>query len=223
MEARFGMMLEIWLRAAMYEDLATVTAASTEEERAAALEVFKKWIYMCNEDDGIFSTLSSGGLGYKLSMTESSYVEAFTELSRLLAYGSEAEKEASGYEIVGSGVGSYGYCYTEYGIHVIMLSGYALPEDYATETYRIGTTDYYSIAADTVTDYTSYKPAKEGETNTPAKGTILYDIVESLEKEKKDAKIGEFKKKFYQEAMKNDVEITYFDKVYKDLIKQYQD
>ena len=208
---------------AIYADLDVMTAESTVEARVANLDAFKRWIYMCNEDDGIFSTLSSGGLGYKLSMTDSSYVEAFTELSRLLAYGSEAAKADSDYHIVGSGIGSFGYCYTEYGIHVIILSGYALPEEYATEAYQIGNTEYYAIAADAVTDYTSYKPAEAGETNTPAKGTILYDIVESLEKEKKDAKIGEFKKDFYQNAMKNDVEITYYDKVYKDLIEQYQD
>lgn len=206
---------------AMYEDLATVTEASSAEDRTAALEIFKKWIYMCNEDEGIFTTLSSNGLGYKLSMTESSYVEAFTELSRLLAYGSEQEKaDHPDYHIVGSGVGSYGYCYTEYGIHVIILSGYAL--DPQAEKTDLGN-GYYAIAADVVTDYPSYKPAESGETNTPAKGTILYDIVESLEKEKKDAKIGEFKKDFYRNGMKDDVKITYFEKVYEDLIEQYQE
>ena len=210
------------LRAAMYEDLAAMTDASTAEERAENLKVFKKWIYMTNDDESFFTTLSDGKLGYSLSMDESDYVESFTELSRLLAYGTELQKESSDYYIVGSGVGSFGYCYTTYGIHVIMLSGYALDPNVETQALTDG---MVAIPADAITDYTSYKAAENDEetaTVTPAKGTIAYDIVEKLESNKKDEKIGAFKKDFYQNALKNDVEITYFEKVYQDLIEQYQ-
>ena len=212
---------------AMRADLAVVTAASTTEERAAALETFKKWIYMTNDDEGFFTTLSDGGLGYSLSMDESSYVESFTELSRLLAYGTDLEKESSDYHIVGSGIGSFGYCYTTYGIHVIMLSGYALDPSVPASEKTDLTGGMVAISENVVTDYTSYKPAEtdeEDNTVTPAKGTIAYDIVEKLLSEKKDALIGNFKKAFYQNEMKDEevVKITYYEKVYKDLIEQYQ-
>ena len=214
--------------AAIQEDLATVTDASTAADRTANLETFKKWIYMSNEDEGFFTTLSDGKLGYSLSMDESDYVESFTELSRLLAYGKPEEKAAKPeYHIVGSGVGSFGYCYTTYGIHVIMLSGYALDPNVPDEDKMVLTDGMVAISETVVTDYTSYKAAgtdEETGIDTVAKGTIEYDIVEKLLSEKKDALIGAFKKSFYQTELSNEdaVKINYYEKIYKDLIEQYK-
>ena len=199
---------------AVYADLADLSATATAEERAANLEKFKKWIYMCNDDEGFFSTLSDGKLGYSLSMDKSDYVENFTNCARALAYGDAAEKAE--WHIVGTGVGSFGYCYTTYGIHVIMLSGYALDPDAVTTDLESG---LVAIPVDAITDYASYKAAED---NTPAKGTLRYSIVESLETEKKDELVGAFKKDFYQSEMDSAVKITYNAKVYKDLVKSYQ-
>ena len=198
-------------------DLADLAVDAPTEARVANLEKFKKWIYMLNDDDGSFTAFTDGKLGYSLSMDESSYVENFTACARALAYGDAAEKTT--WHVVGNGVGSFGYCYTTYGIHVIMLSGYAIDPAYVTEANKVAGTDYYALPVDAITDYTSYKAAEE---TTPAKGSLKYGIVESLEKDKKDALTGSFKKDFYQKEMEESVKITYFDKVYKDLIESYK-
>ena len=198
---------------AVYADLADLSATATAEERAANLEKFKKWVYMCNDDEGFFTTLTDGKLGYSLSMDDSSYVENFTACARALAYGDATEKAE--WHVVGTGVGSFGYCYTEYGIHVIMLSGYALDPNAVTTDLGDG---LVAISIDTVTDNVSYKAA---DGSTPAKGTLKYGIVESLESKQKDELVGAFKKEFYQTELENDVKITYKNKVYKDLIKSY--
>ena len=210
----------------IYADLAVMTDESTDAERVANLATFKKWIYTLNEDDGMFSYLSDGKVGYNVRMdSDGSYVKDFLALPRLLAYGSETEKEAATqYKIVGSGVGSFGICYTEYGIHVIMLSGYALPAEQMTEDNRVDGTDYYALPLDTIVNYSEYKPAENNDdTVTPVKGTLAYEIVEKIESEKKEEAIGNFKKDFYRKALKDDTTITYYEKVYKDLIEQYQD
>ena len=168
---------------------------------------------MCNDDEGFFTTLTDGKLGYSLSMDDSSYVENFTACARALAYGDATEKAE--WHVVGTGVGSFGYCYTEYGIHVIMLSGYALDPNAVTTDLGDG---LVAISIDTVTDNVSYKAA---DGSTPAKGTLNYGIVESLESKQKDELVGAFKKEFYQTELENDVKITYKNKVYKDLIKSY--
>ena len=47
---------------AVYADLGTV--GETDLEKAQMLEKFKTWIYMLNDDEGFFSTLTDGSLGY---------------------------------------------------------------------------------------------------------------------------------------------------------------
>lgn len=196
----------------LYADLGEVGA--TAEARAAMLEKFKTWVYMLNDDEGFFTTLSDGKLGYGLSMEESSYVENFTALSRALAYGTAAEKAE--WHVVGEGVGSYGWCYTNYGIHVVMLSGYALEDPAAVTDLGDG---LYALPATAIVDYASYKAAEEGDL---AKGTLEYDLKESLLSDAKEDLIGAFKKDFYQKELEETVKISYYDKTYKDLIKQYE-
>ena len=195
---------------AIYNDLGTV--GSTDEARAEMLEKFKKWVYMCNDDEGFFTTLTDGKLGYGLSMTDSSYVENFTALSRALAYGTAAEKAE--WHIVGEGVGSYGWCYTNYGIHIVMLSGYALEDAAAVTDLGNG---LYALPVNAITDYTAYEAATEDDL---AKGTLAYGIKENLLSDAKDELVGAFKKAFYQEEMEKNAKITYYD-VYQDLIDQY--
>lgn len=195
---------------AIYNDLGTV--GSTDEARAEMLEKFKKWVYMCNDDEGFFTTLTDGKLGYGLSMTDSSYVENFTALSRALAYGTAAEKAE--WHIVGEGVGSYGWCYTNYGIHIVMLSGYALEDAAAVTDLGNG---LYALPVNAITDYTAYEAATEDDL---AKGTLAYGIKENLLSDAKDELVGAFKKAFYQEEMEKNAKITYYN-VYQDLIDQY--
>ena len=200
---------------AIYADLGTVE--DTAAGRAQIIEKFKKWIYMVNDDEGFFTTLSDGKLGYGLSQTESSYVENFTGIARMLAYGTAQEKEDSDWHIVGNGVGSYGWCYTEYGIHIVMLSGYALDPEYAVDDNKLEGTDYYALPQNAVVDYTTYEAATETDL---AKGSLEYEIKETLLQDKKDEIVGAFKKAFYQKEMKDGVTITYHE-VYQDLIDQY--
>lgn len=197
---------------AIYNDLGTV--GSTDEARAEMLEKFKKWVYMCNDDEGFFTTLTDGKLGYGLSMTDSSHVENFTALSRALAYGTAAEKAE--WHIVGEGVGSYGWCYTNYGIHIVMLSGYALEDAAAVTDLGNG---LYALPMNAITDYTAYEAATEDDL---AKGTLAYSIKENLLSDAKDELVGAFKKAFYQEEMEKNAKITYYN-VYQDLIDQYND
>ncbi len=196
----------------LFADLGTV--GTSEEDRAAMLTKFKKWTYMLNEDDGAFTCYTDGKLGYSVNMETSSYEANFTDLSRALAYGSDAEKAE--WHVVGTGVGSYGWCYTSYGIHVVMLSGYALEN--TTKATDLGN-GQYALPADSIVDYTSYEKATEGDL---AKGTLIYDLKEKLLEDKKNDLIGSFKKDFYQKEMKENAKISYYEKTYKDLVKQYK-
>ena len=193
------------------KDLSDGGATPTE-----MIKAFDRLTYMLNDDEGAFTALTDGKLGYSLSMDESSYVENFTALSRALAYGTAAEKAE--WHVVGTGVGSFGWCYTNYGIHFVMLSGYALEDPAAAGVTALGN-DLYAIAENTITDYASYEPATETDL---AKGTVIYEIKEKLLSDKKDELIGDFKKDFYQNEIEQNVKITYSKKVYKDLIEQYQ-
>ena len=180
------------------------------------IKAFDKWTYMLNDDDGAFTSLSDGKVGYSLSMDESTYVKNFTALARALAYGTAAEKAE--WHVVGEGVGSFGWCYTNYGIHVVMLSGYALEDPTAEGVTDLGD-GLYALPEGAITDYASYEPATEEDL---AKGTLIYAIKEQLLSDKKDDLIGDFKKDFYQNSLEQDAKITYYSKAYKDLIEQYK-
>jgi len=220
------------MRNALYADLAELSKTATTEERLANLEKFKKWIYMVNDDPGTFTALSDGKLGYSSvqmeDTSEGEWDKNFVALSKALAYGTAAEKAE--WEIVGEGIGSFGWCYSSFGIHVVMLSGYALPEEYVNDDdddYKIEGTDYYALPMGAITDYPSYKAEEENAVDeqvviTPAEGTLAYNIVESIKANRKDELVGNFKKNFYQKTLKNDVKISYNKKVYKDLIENYK-
>lgn len=190
-------------------------ASDTEEQQKQILDTFKTWIYRCNDDEGLFTSFDDNVLGYKLGKTESDYVDSFTALSRALAYGGTAEEDSE-YHIVGTGVGAYGWCYTEYGIHIIMVSGYVCNTDSADVTALAG--DDYALGLDYVTNVTEYAENEDGTVD----GTLREYLRDILQDEKEASVIGDFKKAFYQNELENNSKATYYDN-YKDLVESFQE
>ena len=87
-----------------------LTGKSFEEQR----EIATQYVYMYNDDPGMYNTSSNNaitgnGNGYLISPheTDKTYVEEFSKKGR---------------ELVKSGLGSYDYCITDYGIHFMFVS-----------------------------------------------------------------------------------------------------
>ena len=85
-------------------------ATSFEAKR----EIAAQYVYMVNDDTGMYNTSSNnaitvGGNGYLISPheTDKTYVEEFSKKGR---------------ELVNNGLGSYGWCVTDYGIHFMFVS-----------------------------------------------------------------------------------------------------
>lgn len=85
-------------------------ATSFEAKR----EIATQYVYMVNDDTGMYNTssnnaITAGGNGYLISPheTDKTYVEEFSKKGR---------------ELVKSGLGSYGWCVTDYGIHFMFVS-----------------------------------------------------------------------------------------------------
>lgn len=112
----------------------------TEIENAESFdkkrEVAAKYVYMVNDDSGMYNTSSNNaitgnGNGYLITPKgkDSSFVAEFTTLGRALINGeSDIEGVAydeltnKGYDINGKGLGAYGWCATDYGIHFMFVS-----------------------------------------------------------------------------------------------------
>lgn len=87
-----------------------LTGKSFEEQR----EIATQYVYMYNDDTGMYNTssnnaITAGGNGYLISPreTDKTYVEEFSKKGR---------------ELVNNGLGSYGWCVTDYGIHFMFVS-----------------------------------------------------------------------------------------------------
>lgn len=107
-------------------------APSFEEKR----EIATQYVYMVNDDTGMYNTSSNNaitgnGNGYLITPKgkDSSFVAEFTTLGRALINGeSDIEGVAydeltnKGYDINGKGLGAYGWCVTDYGIHFMFVS-----------------------------------------------------------------------------------------------------
>ena len=107
-------------------------ATSFEEKR----EIATQYVYMVNDDTGMYNTSSNNaitgnGNGYLITPKgkDSSFVAEFTTLGRALINGeSDIEGVAydeltnKGYDINGKGLGAYGWCITDYGIHFMFVS-----------------------------------------------------------------------------------------------------
>ena len=214
---------------AMKADLGKVEAEATIEEQQAILEKFKKWIYMCNDDSGMFTKVSDGQPGYMLTKSGDGYAKNFAQLSNALAYG-EGSDYWDEYEdhIFGSGVGSWGWCYvdTEYvdsnsvaGVFVIMLTGYAVDED-TSEPIEDG--KYYVSLPTAIPNIALYEEAEEE--GTAAVGTVAANIGKALVEEKQTEAKNTFKLDFYQNKMKDDTltTIVHRESVYSGLLKSYR-
>lgn len=77
-------------------------------------EIATQYVYMYNDDTGMYNTssnnaITAGGNGYLISPheTDKTYVEEFSKKGR---------------ELVNNGLGSYGWCVTDYGIHFMFVS-----------------------------------------------------------------------------------------------------
>lgn len=200
---------------------ALMDGGATPTEMIAA---FIDWIYLVGDDvadskdsdtgERIFkvSQLDNDAIGYS-STGASNWVTDFAEFAEAIAYGSEAEKAK--WAVYGEGVGSFGWGYSSYGIHIMMLTGYALDPDQATEDLGGG---LCALPLDAIIDYRAYEPAEEeGE---PAKGTLAYEIKETLTENVKDAKVQIAKNEFKKNN--TDVKISTY-KNYEDLIERYKD
>lgn len=93
-------------------DLIRELEAATSFE--AKREIATKYVYMVNDDTGMYNTSSNNaitgnGNGYLISPDENdtTYVKEFS---------------AKGRELVKNGLGSYGWCVTDYGIHFMFVS-----------------------------------------------------------------------------------------------------
>ena len=113
---------------------AKLDAATTFE---AKREIAAQYVYMVNDDTGMYNTssnnaITAGGNGYLITPKgkDSSFVAEFTTLGRALINGeSDIEgvaynelKNKEGYDINGKGLGAYGWCVTDYGIHFMFVS-----------------------------------------------------------------------------------------------------
>lgn len=109
-----------------------LTGKSFEEQR----EIATQYVYMYNDDTGMYNTSSNNaitgnGNGYLITPKgkDSSFVAEFTTLGRALINGESDiegvaydELKNKGYDINGKGLGAYGWCVTDYGIHFMFVS-----------------------------------------------------------------------------------------------------
>lgn len=107
-------------------------ATSFEAKR----EIAAQYVYMVNDDNGMYNTSSNNaitgnGNGYLIAPKgkDSSFVAEFTTLGRALINGESdiegvayEELKNKGYDINGKGLGAYGWCVTDYGIHFMFVS-----------------------------------------------------------------------------------------------------
>lgn len=107
-------------------------ATSFEAKR----EIAAQYVYMVNDDTGMYNTSSNNaitgnGNGYLIAPKgkDSSFVAEFTTLGRALINGESDiegvaydELKNKGYDINGKGLGAYGWCVTDYGIHFMFVS-----------------------------------------------------------------------------------------------------
>lgn len=186
---------------------------ATEAERNRALmEKFDEWIYKANEDDGMFDTLSKDGLGYLVPPEgiESGYVPEFEELCHTLA---------------AQGVGAGNWCVTEYGIHYIIVTGYASDAAHEPDAEYVNLPFNYIVNGLTYEKITSGDEYKlyttETEFNYIDKGTLAQYIYDTVYSNKKSDIFASFQKEFYNDY--TDSNIEYYPKTYKNTVKELQD
>lgn len=165
---------------------AKLDAATTFE---AKREIAAQYVYMVNDDTGMYNTssnnaITAGGNGYLISPKgkNSSFVAEFTTLGRALINGESdiegvayEELKNKGYDINGKGLGAYGWCVTDYGIHFMFVS--YIPYD----------TTVSGVADDLIPpDYIVYY-GREGDDNDKNK-TLRDVIVQDLKSKNTEAR-----------------------------------
>ena len=203
------------------EDLSAATTA------AEKLEAFDRWIYLVNDDSGIFNNAT----GYCITPegADSSYVASFTELGRQLVLKNIgdyaltddfiAAKIAEGnkdYNDIINYTDEQGrkltYCVSNYGIHILINGNVACTYDYAGDAATDGTEKDSDGNIWTTLDYVV----------DVAEGTTLRA---SIEKTLHDQKVADKKSydnlNFY--ADKSAYTINKNKKVYKAILKEYKE
>ena len=176
------------------------------EYRKALLDTINQWIYKANEDDGAFSAITDKKYGYVMTppTEESGMVATFEQVCDLLAEYNGTVYDADdkldwakdGVHVLSAqgGVGSYGWCVSTYGIHFVVLTAYAMEPAYGTvENTTIDGTAYQQMGLDYITNVYDYD---DSATETPAVGTVKYDVYKSLIDEKVSANYAKFQKDF---------------------------
>lgn len=185
--------------------------ADEAERNRALVEKFDEWIYKANEDDGMFDTLEKGGLGYLVPPEgiDSGYVPEFEKLCHAL---------------VAQGVGAGDWCVTEYGIHYIVLTGFASDVAHDAEA------EYVELPFDYVVNGLTYEKITSGDdykvyTNDTNfyyidKGTLAQYIYDTVSSNMKSDVFASFQKEFYNEYTSTNID--YYPKTYKNTVKEVQ-
>lgn len=185
---------------------------STPAKFKAKREIVTKWLYLVNDDKGMYDTeknnaFTNNGLGYLITPegAASDWVKEFTDLGRALINGT-----GNGENGAGEGQGAYGYCVTDYGIHMMFVS--YVPFDEKRITAENDKTNGY-IPLDYVVYY-----GREGDANDPDK-TLEDMIFKSL----KDLYIQQEYEKDAQSAIsKYSDSIKRNDKLWKKIMKELE-
>jgi len=175
-----------------------LNAATTVAER---IEIFKKWTYLVNDDDGAFKAIEDGKPGYLVTpngMT-SSYVPEFTELARGLA-----ERGEGSY---GLADGDLTYCVTDYGIHILLVTYY--PFDYSEKAGL----DPVQIVVDDEMNLLTLDAVIDNE-----KGTTLREYIFDMLKDEKATNMQTNVNTELYGANKDS--ILKYPKIYKDILKE---
>jgi len=210
---------------------ATVTA-DAETYREALLDTINEWVYKANEDSGVFTNITNEKYGYLMTPegVASGMVEAF-ELAcdALAAYNGtdtydgktyaelKDELEAKGVflESAAGGVGGYAWCVSEYGIHFVVLTAYAVDADFGTVTEAtVGDKTFNRLGLDYITNSYDYDAAEENSLAVKDGnnmvyypiGTVAYELGSSLLSEKVSANYANFQKDFITQYEESNIE-----------------
>ncbi len=178
-------------------------------------EIVEKYARIANMDSGVFTYLSNGEAGYLVTPDgiDSGYVDEFDECAR---------------ELIKNGVGSYGTCNTEYGIHFLMAD-YVVVDEANGDVEKIEGTDYVKLGLNYKTSLTAELEDDEnpvvvddnGNEITLEVGTIGYYLWKELYSNALTVKQSLFEKEFYKDNVEGS--ITYNAKAYADIVKNLQE
>ena len=222
--------------------VADLKDAGNDFDLANFLDVINGWSYKANEDDGVFTYITDKKYGYLMTPegVDSGMVASFEKACDTLAeYDGKdipdtvkAELEKEGVYILSDkgGEGSYAYCVSTYGIHLVALTYYYPNQADADGNVKLGRDGYVELGLnyvtnafeyEVVTEGNEYKVVKaDGSTYYLAKGTLGASIFDTLYSEAVSTATGSFQKAFYDQYA--DSNIDYYPKGYAYLIKQLQ-